>query len=230
MNHGPVAFSLILLASGCIDITVNNQGATTDAGASTVCSPSGGSRADDAAASDGHAFEPPKVTDTIVMRGNLDQTAAVQTWDPTSPKTSSSFTTSLTVFDSLSKAIQLDLYFVKSDRAQSVPGDSGDWTYHVMTDGANLAFEGDGLTPPTPGMPTEIAEGTMRFDTAGRLISNILTSQGFYPKDAMGPQRLTFDFGSGTDTGGNGLDGLTQYAASSSVTFVVSGSPAVGLP
>jgi flagellar hook protein FlgE len=176
----------------------------------------------------GNASAPAKATDSITIRGNLDQTAIPPTWDPTNPKETSNFTTSMTVYDSLGKAIQLDIYFCKNDAAGTQPGDSGDWTYHVMTDGVNLAFQADGTTPAVAGTATQVATGTMRFDTSGRLISNTTDSQGFYPKDSVGPQTLGFNFGSGTATGGSGLDGLTQYAATSAVSFVTQAGSSSG--
>jgi flagellar hook protein FlgE len=178
----------------------------------------------------GNASAPAKATDSITIRGNLDQTAVAPTWDPTDPKGTSNFTTSMTVYDSLGKAIQLDIYFCKNDAAGTQAGDSGDWTYHVMTDGASLAFESDGTTAATPGTATQIATGTLRFDTSGRLISNVTDSQGFYPTDAVGPQDLVFNFGTGTAApdNGSGLDGLTQYAATSAVSFVTQAGSSSG--
>jgi len=181
----------------------------------------------------GNASAPAKATDSITIRGNLDQTATAMTWDPTNPKTSSNFTTSMTVYDSLGKAIQLDIYFSKNDATGTQAGDSGDWTYHVMTDGGNLAFGADGATPGVPGTATQVATGTLRFDTSGRLISNVTdpTASGFYPANSVGPQALSFNFGTGTDpttTNGSGLDGLTQYATTSAVSFVTQAGSSSG--
>ena len=189
----------------------------------------------------GNASAPAKATDSITIRGNLDQTATPMTFDPANPKTTSNFTTSMTVYDSLGKPIQLDIYFSKNDPTDPTatqPGDSGDWTYHVMTDGANLAFDSDGTTAAVAGTATQVASGTLRFDTAGRLVSNAPdsdpTKTGFYPKDSVGPQSLTFNFGTGTtpadptQPAGSGLDGLTQYAATSAVSFVTQAGSSSG--
>lgn len=218
MRRGRALLPLLLLASACVDITINNPYGATDAGAGTASggSPGGGV----APGSDSGTVRPPKATDRITLRGNLDQTATVLNWDGITPKTTSNFVTSLTVYDSLGMAVQVDIYFSKNDRATTQPGDSGDWTYHVMTDGRNLDFQADGTTRGWPGSITEIATGSLRFDTSGRLISNVTTSQGFYPKDALSPQVLIFNFGTGTEDGGSGLDGLTQYAATSAVSIV----------
>ena len=177
----------------------------------------------------GNASAPAKATDSITIRGNLDQTAPSMTFDPANPKTTSNFTTSMTVYDSLGKAIQLDIYFSKNDAASTQAGDSGDWTYHVMTDGGNLATEGDGTTPATIGKATEVATGALQFDTSGRLISNAAVGAlTFNPKDSLDPQTLAFNFGTGTAGGGNGLDGLTQYAATSAVSFVTQAGSSSG--
>jgi len=182
----------------------------------------------------GNASAPAKATDAITIRGNLNQTEPLKTWNPLDPKTTSNFTTSMTVYDSLGKPIQLDIYFSRKDPVNDptfVAGDSGDWTYHVMTDGGNLGFESDGTTPATEGTITEVATGTLRFDTSGRLVLNSTDTQGFYPKDANGPQALTFNFGTGTDPtagAGSGLDGLTQYAAVSAVSFVTQAGSSSG--
>jgi flagellar hook protein FlgE len=159
----------------------------------------------------GNASSPAQATNTITIRGNLDETAVAPTWDATNPSTTSNFNTTMTVYDSLGNAIQLDIYFCKN--ATTTPGDSGDWTYHVMTDGGNL-------TGGTADKPTEVATGTLDFDTNGALVSNTTTMNKFNPKDATNPQTLTFNFGTGTSVGGSGIDGLTQYATSSAVSFV----------
>jgi len=176
----------------------------------------------------GNASAPAEATSSITIRGNLDQTATAMTFDPATPKTTSNFTTSMTVYDSLGKAMQLDIYFTKGDPANNTAGDSGDWTYHVMTDGVNLAADATG-GPVTEGTAYEVATGNLRFDTAGKLIDNTTTlTDGFKPKDAVNPQALAFNFGTGTDGGGSGLDGLTQYSTTSAVSFVTQAGSSSG--
>jgi flagellar hook protein FlgE len=171
----------------------------------------------------GNASAPAKATDSITIRGNLDQSAKATdaTFVATDAKDTSNFNTTMTVYDSLGDAIQLNIYFCKKDPADSASGDSGDWTYHVLADGKNLSQDATGGAT-TDGTATEVATGTLQFDSEGKLISNDTTlTDGFYPKNANAPQKLTFNFGNGTSTtGGSGLDGLTQYAATSAVSFV----------
>jgi flagellar hook protein FlgE len=180
----------------------------------------------------GNASAPAAATSSITIRGNLDQNSAPPpTFDPANPQTTSNFNTSMTVYDSLGKAIQLNIYFSKLDPTDpaATAGDSGDWTYHVVTDGGNLAFEGDGTTAATLGKPTEVATGSLRFDSAGKLVSNTTSAtETFNPKDSVNPQPLAFNFGTGTDAGGSGLDGLTQYATTSAVSFVTQAGSSSG--
>jgi len=165
---------------------------------------------------------PTAATRTVTIHGNLDQTARPPgTFLPDNPSTTSNFNTSMTVLDALGRAIQLNIYFCKAAPDATETGDSGDWVYHAMTDGGNLETEGDGTTPATLGKATEVATGALRFDDAGRLISNVLSgTESFVPKGATKTQPLAFHFGSGTASGGNGLDGLAQYAATSAISFV----------
>ena len=166
------------------------------------------------------AFTPAAAAHSITLQGNLDQTATPLHFDSSNPKTTSNLMFSMTVYDSIGTARQLDLCFVKSSPSETQPGDSGDWTYHVLTDGANLTTEGDGKTAATPGRTTEVATGSLRFGSTGELISNVpSTGLVFQPQGAIFPQKLDFHFGTGTADGGNGLDGFTQYAATSCVTF-----------
>ena len=165
------------------------------------------------------AFTPAATTENVTLRGNLDPSAQLVAFDPNNGQTTSSFYTSMTVYNSLGDAIQLDIYFSKNDAANTQPGDLGDWTYHVVTDGENLDTEGDGTTPATPGKATEVAGGTLRFGTCGVLISNVQTLNTFNPTGAVHPQPLIFNFGTGTAVGGTGVDGMTQFRANSAVSF-----------
>jgi Flagellar basal body protein FlaE/FlgD Ig-like domain len=166
------------------------------------------------------AFTPAAATETLTIRGNLDPSAQPVTFDPNNAQTTSSFNTSMVAYNSLGIGPQLDIYFSKNDAANTQPGDLGDWTYHVVTDGSFLETEGDGTTPGRPGNPTEVAGGTLRFGTCGVLISNVTTLNAFTPTGAAHSQPLTFNFGTGTAVGGTGVDGITQFRANSAVSSV----------
>jgi flagellar hook protein FlgE len=169
----------------------------------------------------GNASAPAKATDSITIRGNLDQSAeaTASSFDVSDASNTSNFTTTMTVYDSLGNAVQLDIYFCKNDDTDTTAGDSGDWTYHVLTDGANVSQDANGDMT-SAGTAAEVATGKLRFDSDGKLISNLTTLDGFYPTNTGSQQTLTFNFGTGTESEGTGLDGLTQYAATSAVSFV----------
>ncbi|RMG17019.1 MAG: flagellar hook protein FlgE [Deltaproteobacteria bacterium] len=153
----------------------------------------------------GNAISAPRATTTISIDANLDADATIPpAWDPTDPTGTSNFSTSVTVYDSLGNAHQVEVYFRKNG--------AGDWEWHAMTDGANV--QGG-----TAGTLSEIASGTLTFGTNGELTAQTQTSN-FNPVGATQPQPLTFDFGTDTGSGGTGLDGITQFAGASAASFI----------
>ncbi len=154
----------------------------------------------------GNLTAAPQPTANITVKANLesDATAITATFDP-ADKTTFNFSSSTTVYDSLGKDHQVDLYFVKT-------GD-GTWTYHALTDGG-------GLSGGTAGTPVEIGSGDLTFDTSGKLASVANQTSSFNPLNAVGPQALNFNLGTPTASGGTGVDGITQFASASTVTYV----------
>ncbi len=153
----------------------------------------------------GSATSQPRATTKLTFRSNLQADAATPAaWDPAQPSTTSNTSTSVTVSDSLGNSHQVQIYFRKAS--------SGAWDWHAMTDGG-------GLTGGTAGVATEVASGTLSFDTSGRLTAQTQSST-FNPVNALNPQPLAFDFGDPIGAGGTGLKGMTQFSAPSSTTFV----------
>ncbi len=148
---------------------------------------------------------PPQPTSTAAMAFNLDATAvSPAAWDPTNPDTTSNYHTPVTVYDSLGAAHQIEIYFRKSG--------VGAWEWHAMADGGEL-------TGGTAGTPTEIATGTLGFDTAGALDTEVTTSSSASFLGATANQAIAFDFGDSITTdGGTGLAGTTQFDGASAVT------------
>jgi len=151
----------------------------------------------------GTATAPALPTGKITLRANLNADAAVQVFDPTNPTTTSNFSSTTSIYDSLGKQHTVDVYWNKSA--------AGTWEFHAMTDGGSL-------NGGTAGTPTEIATGSLDFDTNGKLIS-VNQSSNFDPLGATTPQALTFNFGDPTGLGGTGLAGVTQFASPSATTF-----------
>lgn len=153
----------------------------------------------------GSATSQPRATANLTFRSNLQADALVpDPWDPAQPSTTSNASTSVTVFDSLGSSHQVQVYFRKSG--------SGSWEFHALTDGGGLAGG-------SPGTATEIAAGTLSFDTTGKLTAETQAAS-FNPLNSVNPQPLAFDFGDPTDLGGTGLRGMTQFSAPSATTYV----------
>lgn len=166
----------------------------------------------------GSLSAPPSATTTVTFKGNLDSTSPIVSgpWDPTAPvqgladgtnaaTANYNFSTSTTVYDSLGNAIPVDVYFTHT---------AAGWEWHATTDGANL-------TGGTAGTPSEVASGTLTFDASGALTASATTASNFNPINAINPQALTFDFGSGTT-------GMTQFAGTSAVSFMSQDGYAAG--
>ena len=147
----------------------------------------------------GNASWPASPTGNIGVVANLDSNAVppAVAFDPLNAAATSNASTSVTAYDSLGNAHQVDVFFVKTA--------AGAWDWHALTDGG-------GLTGGTAGTPTEIPNGTMTFDTTGKLTAQTTAATNFNPLNATNPQPLTFNFGDPTGGGGTGLLGITQFA------------------
>jgi flagellar hook protein FlgE len=78
----------------------------------------------------GSALMPPQATGNITLRANLNAEAAVQVFDPTNPTTTSNFSSTTALYDSLGRQFTLDIYWNKAA--------PGTWEFHAMTDGGGL--------------------------------------------------------------------------------------------
>ena len=152
------------------------------------------------------ATSPPLATANITLRGNLQSDAAlVGPFDPLNPVATSNLASTVSVYDSLGTAHQVQVFFTRTA--------TGAWDWNAMTDGA-------GLTGGTAGTLTSIASGTLTYDTQGRLTAMTQAST-FNPLGANNPQPLTFDLGdpTGGTPAGTGLAGLTQFAGTSATSY-----------
>ena len=150
---------------------------------------------------------PPNPSTGVTMAVNLDSDATPPAaWAPATPSTTSSFSTSTTVYDSLGAAHRVDLYFRNNA--------AGDWEWHAMVDSGDLGA--------APGTPTEIGAGQLGFTPAGALDTEIITTAPSVSfANATPNQAITFDFGDSITTdGGTGLAGSTQFAGDSEVNAV----------
>ncbi|MBX7148462.1 flagellar hook protein FlgE [bacterium] len=149
----------------------------------------------------------PQDTTTISVVANLDSNeidpAAFDEDDPTG---TSNFSAGITVYDSLGNSHLVTIYFRKTSTANS-------WEWKALVDGGEI-------TGGTAGENEIEAAGTLTFDTDGTLVSATTSSSDFDFLGATQSQAITFDFGSSTDSGGSGLDGVTQFGSNSSVSNI----------
>jgi flagellar hook protein FlgE len=123
----------------------------------------------------GNAGTSPRPTENITLKANLqaDAVSPVDPFDPADAAGTSNFASSTTVFDSLGRSHQVDIYFRKEPT-------TGDWSWYALTDGGNV-------TGGVAGTPFQIATGTMNFDTEGRL-ATMTQASTFDPLGAVAPQ------------------------------------------
>lgn len=150
-------------------------------------------------------FEP-QATTRIGLSANLNANSVTPAaFDPTSPTTTSNFSTTVKVFDSLGNAHNVDVYFRQSS--------TGNWEWNAMADGGGIAGG-------TAGVGQVIASGTMSFDTTGALAAQTTTSSTVDWNGATPGQAVTFNFGDDIASGGTGRTGITSYGAASNVTAI----------
>jgi flagellar hook protein FlgE len=152
----------------------------------------------------GTASAQPNPTNEIEFKANLKSDDTIKTFDPLDPVNTSNFNTTVSVYDTLGAEHKMQAFFTKTA--------AGAWTWNAMVDGGEL-------TGGTPGALTSVANGTLTFDTEGRLQAQTQASN-FLPLGAVNPQALNFNFGDDIAAGGTGLLGITQFAANSSATFI----------
>lgn len=155
----------------------------------------------------------PKDTETVTISANLDSRATIPlAFDVTDPNSTSNFSSSITVYDSLGNGHIVNLYFRKD--TETALGNTWEWFGVVNgTDTASGATEVQ-------------AQGTLDFTNNGELdvesaVTYNLASGGFdFNGGAAAGQVIDFDFGTSITTdGGSGLDGTTQFGAASTTSF-----------
>ncbi len=144
----------------------------------------------------------PNATTQMSMSANLDSSATPMVWNPANPSGTSNYSTSATVYDSLGTAHNVTTYFTNTG--------TGAWDWHSMVDGGELAGG-------TAGTQTQIANGSMTFNTNGALQTETTASSSASFVGASANQAITFNFGDPIATGGTGLKGTTQFAGSNAI-------------
>ncbi len=137
---------------------------------------------------------PPVATTSAAMTLNLDSNSLVGTYDPADPNGSSSYSTSMTVHDSLGAEHQATVHFTKTP--------AGDWEWHATVDGSDVGG--------TAGTPVEIANGTLTFDTNGNLANQQTVASSASFTGATPNQVIAFDFTGTTQNSGSSTISATN--------------------
>ena len=137
---------------------------------------------------------PPLKTEEMSVIANLNPTPqAVPAWDATDPANTSNFSNTINAYDSLGAEHEIQLFYRSSG--------PGTYEWHAIVDGDDL----------DSGTTTECANGTMTFDTNGKLTDVATTTSDFDFKDATANQVINFNFGDPINDGGSGNRGVTLY-------------------
>jgi flagellar hook protein FlgE len=129
---------------------------------------------------------PPVASTSVEMTLNLDSNSPMQTYDPANPNGTSSYSTSVTVYDSLGAPHQATVHFTKTP--------ANDWEWHATVDGAEVGG--------TAGTPVEIANGTMAFDANGNMTTQQTLASSASFTNAAANQSIAFDFTGTTQNSG----------------------------
>jgi flagellar hook protein FlgE len=141
-------------------------------------------------------------------------------FDPNKASTTSDFSTSITVYDSLGYGHLVTVYFRKTAESVDLDGTGSEtttgnrWHWYALVQASDS----------TQGQVQVGSQGYLEFDTDGRLVRDVQqygVSPGAF--DFTGgvtqAQAINFDFGTGTAAGGSGRDATTQYGSANSVIF-----------
>ncbi len=179
----------------------------------------------------------PNATTALSVYANLDSTEVTPAaFDVTDPSTTSNFTSTITVFDSLGTSHVLNIYYRKGQTiaGAGTPANGGteagggatwpvgygaiggsEWEWYGVVSAADA----------TSGVDTVMAQGRLEFNTDGALYyGQTLTSPtgGFdFAGGATQNQAITTDFGDDIAFDATlGLEGTTQFGAVSTTAFL----------
>ena len=169
----------------------------------------------------------PDDTNTVTVFSNLDSRAStLAAFDVATAETTSNFTSTITVYDSLGQGHVLNIYYRKNEAISVANGyaaghpalGGNQWQWYAVV-GASDSFSGS----------AEIqAQGTLEFNTDGALYAQNastyrLASGGFdFSGGTTLGQTMVFDFGDDieNDLSATGLEGTTQFATNSTTSFL----------
>ena len=158
------------------------------------------------------AIVPPKPSSGVVMGTNLSpNTTFIAAFDINDPQSTSHFSTSVTVYDTLGVSHNINVFFNQTS--------TGNWEWHAVANGSEMTDPAN----PTQTLTGNIqcAEGTLQFDNTGSLVADTQdAAQNNFQFFNAANQTIGFDFGTSTTEGGTGLDGTRQFDSPSTVSNI----------
>lgn len=148
---------------------------------------------------------PPKETGAVEVVVNLDTRVTAGTFDLTDPGGSSQYSTAVQIYDNLGEAHSIQVYFTKTAPQA--------WTWNGVIDGSDIVGG-------TPGTPVPYGQGTLTFDTDGKLTTAMPV--------AFKTETLTFANGIAAAATTLDLTGSSQYGSASSIQSIVQDGYAAG--
>lgn len=155
----------------------------------------------------------------ISSTGSSTSNFAVAGLDPNNASTTSDFSTSITVYDSLGNSHLVNVYFKKVAQSTDLLNPVGTnttgnrWMYWAVTPS----------TDSVNGNATISAQGMLEFNTAGALVfddgGNTEYSSFNFTGGVNQNQSISFNLGQAIAQSGSGLAGTTQFGSGNSVSF-----------
>jgi len=130
------------------------------------------------------------------------------TWDAMSPLSTSNLKAKLNVVDQLGRNVTLDLYFQKLGEMA--------WQYHFVMDAAISGIE--------------VGTGDLDFNANGSLRHVEVRRPLVIPAPGATSAPVQVDFGPTTDSGGNGVDGVTSFVTASALRQIGVGTISAQCP
>ncbi len=168
----------------------------------------------------------PRNSSSATIYANLDSRSSIPgAFDVSTPETTSNFTSTITVYDSLGNAHVINIYYRKNQAITTANGwpsgypalGGNEWQWYAVV----------GASDTTSGNTEVQAQGTLEFNTNGALYNQSATtyplaSGGFdFTGGATQGQVIAFDFGDDiANDSGTGLEGTTQFGTTSTTSYL----------
>ncbi len=165
----------------------------------------------------------PRNSSAVTVYANVDSRASIpDDFSLSSPETTSNFTSTITVYDSLGNAHVVNIYYRKNQAISTTNGwaatypalGGNEWQWYAVVSASDT----------TSGDIETQARGTLEFNTNGALYKQTTNASpsGFdFTGGATQGQSIAFDFGDDiANDSATGLEGTTQFGTTSTTSFL----------